>query len=245
MWDVAKLASKTISSTEMSSNLGPIPISALQHAVYCLRQAALIHVERLWEENRLTAEGRVLHEVAHEAGARKSRGVRRVTALPLACWRLNLAGVADVVEFHVGPDGETAFPIEYKRGKPKLHRADEVQLCAQALCLEEMTSRPVPEGALFYGETKRRVLVPFDTELRKLTEDTAAAFAALVAEGRTPPAEYKASRCRACSLRELCRPKAMAKSALGFRQRALAAALGPDPAAQTQPEPAAVPPAPS
>jgi len=209
----------------------PIPISALQHAVYCLRQAALIHIERLWAENRFTAEGRVLHDVAHEAGSRKSRGVRRVTALPLASLRLNISGVADVVEFHGGPEGETAFPIEYKRGKPKRHRADEVQLCAQALCLEEMTGRSVREGALFYGETKRRVVVPFNAELRRLTEDTVKAFCALVAAGRTPPAVWKASRCQACSLIELCRPKAMAKSALGFRRRALAAALEPEAAA--------------
>jgi CRISPR-associated exonuclease Cas4 len=205
----------------------PIPISALQHAVYCLRQAALIHIERVWAENRFTAEGRVLHDVAHEAGSRKSRGVRRVSALPLACLRLNIAGVADVVEFHPGPEGERAFPIEYKRGKPKLHRADEVQLCAQALCLEEMTGRPVTEGALFYGETRRRVIVPFDAALRKLTEDTALAFSALVAEGRTPPPVWKASRCRACSLIELCRPKAMTRSALAFRNRAVADALAP------------------
>jgi CRISPR-associated exonuclease Cas4 len=206
----------------------PIPISALQHAVYCLRQAALIHIERMWAENRFTAEGRVLHDVAHEAGSRKSRGVRRVTALPLACLRLNLSGVADVVEFHAGPEGETAFPIEYKRGKPKLHRADEVQLCAQALCLEEMTGRPVPQGALFYGETKRRVVVPFDAELRGLTERTAQDFGTLVAAGRTPAAVWKANRCRACSLIDLCRPKAASKSALGFRSRALSEALKPD-----------------
>lgn len=206
----------------------PIPISALQHAVYCMRQAALIHIERVWAENRFTAEGRVLHDVAHEAGARKARGVRRVTALPLACLRLNIAGLADVVEFLPGLDGETPFPIEYKRGKPKLHRADEVQLCAQALCLEEMTGLPVPEGALFYGETKRRVVVPFDAGLRTLTEETARAFGALLAEGRTPPPVWKASRCRACSLIDLCRPQAMAKSALSFRRRALAAALAPE-----------------
>jgi CRISPR-associated exonuclease Cas4 len=206
----------------------PLLISALQHAVYCLRQAALIHIERVWAENRFTAEGRVLHDVAHEAGARKARGVRRVTALPLASRRLNLAGVADVVEFHAGPDGETPFPIEYKRGKPKLHRADEVQLCAQGLCLEEMIGRAVPKGALFYGETKRRLIVLFDVELRRLTEETAAAFGALVAEGRTPLPVWKASRCRSCSLIELCRPQAMTKSALGFRRRALAAALEPD-----------------
>jgi CRISPR-associated exonuclease Cas4 len=205
----------------------PIPISALQHAVYCLRQAALIHIERVWAENRFTDEGRVLHDVAHEAGSRKSRGVRRVTALPVASLRLNISGVADVVEFHAGPDGETAFPIEYKRGKPKLHRADEVQLCAQAICLREMTGRPVLEGALFYGETKRRVAVSFDAELLKLTEETALAFGALVAEGRTPPPVWVASRCRACSLIDLCRPQAVTKSALDFRHRAIAAALAP------------------
>jgi CRISPR-associated exonuclease Cas4 len=203
----------------------PIPLSALQHAVYCLRQAALIHIERVWAENRFTAEGRVLHEVAHEAGSRKDRGVRRVSALPLACRRLNLAGVADMVEFRPGEDGETAFPVEYKRGKPKLHRADEVQLCAQALCLEEMSGHTVPEGALFYGETRRRVVVPFDAALRQLTEQTALAFGALRAAGRTPPPIWRADRCRPCSLIELCRPKAMGKSALGFRSRALAAAL--------------------
>ena len=205
----------------------PIPISALQHAVYCLRQAALIHIERVWAENRFTAEGRVMHDVVHQETSRKSRGVRRVNSLPLASARLNLSGVADVVEFHPGRDGETAFPIEYKRGKPKSHRADEVQLCAQALCLEEMTGRPVTQGALFYGETKRRVIVPFDAELRRLTEDTAAAFGALVAEGRTPRANWKASRCRACSLIELCRPRDMTRSALQFRQRALASVLEP------------------
>ena len=203
----------------------PIPLSALQHAVYCMRQAALIHIERVWAENRFTAEGRVLHDVTHEAGSRKERGVRRVTALSLACRRLNLAGVADLVEFRRSDGGETAYPVEYKRGKPKRHRADEVQLCAQALCLEEMTARPVPEGALFYGETRRRAVVPFDAELRKLTEDTAKAFAALVAEARTPRPVWRADRCRPCSLLELCRPKAMTKSALGFRNLALAAAL--------------------
>lgn len=206
----------------------PIPLSALQHAVYCLRQAALIHLERLWEENRFTAEGRVLHDIAHEPGDRKRGKIRRVTALPLACRRLNLAGTADLVEFRAGTDGEIAYPVEYKRGKAKLHRADEVQLCAQALCLEEMTGRPVPEGALFYAETKRRVVVPFDAELRRLTEDTALQLVALFETGLTPPAIYKATLCRACSLIELCKPKAGAKSALGFRARAIETALDDD-----------------
>jgi CRISPR-associated exonuclease Cas4 len=206
----------------------PIPLSALQHAVYCLRQAALIHIERLWEENRFTAEGRVLHDVAHEPADRKRGKIRRVMALPLACRRLNLVGVADLVEFRAGTEGETAYPVEYKRGKAKLHRADEVQLCAQGLCLEEMTGRPVPEGALFYAETKRRVAVPLDAELRRLTEDIALQFGALFATGRTPPAIYRADRCRACSLIEVCRPKAGTKSALAFRARAIDAALDGD-----------------
>jgi len=156
----------------------PIPLSALQHAVYCLRQAALIHLERLWEENRLTAEGRVLHSVAEKPGERKARGVRRVMALPLASQRLGIAGIADLVEFRVGKDGrEIPYPVEYKRGKAKLHRADEVQLCAQALCLEEMTGATVPEGALFYAETKRRMAIPFDAGLRALTHSTIADLA--------------------------------------------------------------------
>jgi CRISPR-associated exonuclease Cas4 len=206
----------------------PIPLSALQHAVYCLRQAALIHIERLWEENHFTAEGRVLHDVAHEPADRKRGKIRRVTALPIASRRLNLVGVADLVEFRAGTDGETAYPVEYKRGKAKLHRADEVQLCAQGLCLEEMTGRPVPEGAIFYAETKRRLAVPLDAELRRLTEDVASQFGALFATARTPPAIYRADRCRSCSLIEACRPRAGAKSALGFRAREIDAVLDGD-----------------
>ncbi|WGR60350.1 CRISPR-associated protein Cas4 [Paracoccus ferrooxidans] len=209
----------------MASVEEPIPLSALQHAVYCLRQAALIHLERLWAENRFTAEGDVLHAVADKGGSRKARGVRRVMALPLACHRLNLTGTADLVEFLPGPAGETAFPIEYKRGKPKMHRADEVQLCAQALCLEEMTGRPVAQGALFYGQTKRRVTVPFDADLRALTESTAAELAAVLASRRTPPPTPHRSRCRACSLLDLCRPEAIRRPVRQWRDRMLARAL--------------------
>lgn len=171
----------------------PIPLSALQHAIYCLRQAALIHIERLWEENR-------------------------VTGLHVACARLGLFGVADLVEFKAGEGGETPFPVEFKRGKPKLHRADEVQLCAQGLCLEEMFGCAVPEGALFYAETKRRVAVPFDAALRALTEATAAQLRDLFATRLTPPAEYRLRKCGACSLIEQCRPKAGARSARAWRE---------------------------
>jgi CRISPR-associated exonuclease Cas4 len=207
----------------------PIALSALQHAVYCLRQAALIHIERLWVENRFTAEGRVVHAATDEPGVRQRKGVRRVTALPLASRRLNISGVADLVEFRASAQGERAFPVEIKRGKPKMHRADEVQLCAQALCLEEMTNRAVPCGALFYAQTRRRVEVQFDTELRQLTEDNASALRDMFETGKTPPAVYRANRCRACSLIDLCRPKAGGKSALAFRDRMIHVSLNGGP----------------
>lgn len=198
----------------------PIPLSALQHAVYCLRQAALIHIERAWAENRFTAEGRVLHAVADKGGSRRARGIRRVMALPLASKRLNIAGTADLVEFNPRADGiEVPYPIEYKRGKPKLHRADEVQLCAQGLCLEEMTGVAVPEGALFYAETKRRLAVPFDIELRQLTEETVAAVADFFSSGVTPPPTVLRKRCRTCSLLELCRPDMVARPVREWRTR--------------------------
>jgi CRISPR-associated exonuclease Cas4 len=197
----------------------PIPLSALQHAVYCLRQAALIHLERLWAENRFTAEGQVLHSVANKPSQRKMKGVRRVTGMALASHALGIAGQADLVEFHKCGDGETPYPVEYKRGKAKLHRADEVQLCAQGLCLEEMTGQPVPEGALFYGETKRRLAVPFDDELRQLTLTTIAQLREVFQTEKTPPPIYRADRCRACSLYDICRPKDVTKPVKSWRER--------------------------
>lgn len=206
---------------------GGIPISAVQHAVYCLRQAALIHLERLWAENRFTVEGDVLHAVADKGGTRRGRGVRRVLSLPLGSARLNLSGIADLVEFAPLPEGgERALPVEYKRGKPKLHRADEAQLCAQALCLEEMTGTAVPEGALYYAQTRRRVAVPFDAELRALTEAAVASLAEVFARGETPPPTPHRARCRACSLLDLCRPETVARPALRWRDETLARLLG-------------------
>lgn len=211
----------------------PIPISALQHAVYCLRQAALIHLERMWAENRFTAEGRVLHVAADQPGHRRVKGVRRVSALPLASARLGIAGVADLVEFHAGSGagatGETAYPVEFKRGKAKSHRADEAQLCAQALCLEEMTGAPAPEGALYYAETKRRVVTPFTAELRAFTEETIAALREVLSSGVTPPPTTIRSRCRACSLVDLCRPRAVARPAAAWRGRMVEALLAESP----------------
>lgn len=188
-----------------------IPISALQHYLYCPRQCALIHLEQLWAESRYTAEGRLLHERADKPGGERRRGVRTVTAMPLAHRELGITGVADVVEFHAGDAGECPYPVEYKRGRPKAHRADEVQLCAQALCLESMLGVPVPEGALYYGKTRRRNVVAIDTTLRRLTADTIAKVRAMLESRRTPLAPYEPRRCDNCSLFDLCLPKAVGR----------------------------------
>ena len=180
-----------------------IPISALQHMLYCPRQCALIHIERHWAENRFTAEGRVLHTRV-DAGTSESRpGVRVERSVPVRSLRLGLSGVIDVVEIH---DGRIPYPIEYKRGRPKAHRADEVQVCAQALCLEEMLETPVPEGALFYGRTRRRKTIAFDSELRTITERVASDTYRMLKAGQTPLAQYEARKCNPCSLKTACQP---------------------------------------
>ena len=223
-----------------------LPISALQHLLYCERQCALIHVEQVWAENQFTVEGNVMHEKAHDGPDETRAGVRVVRGLAVKSEALGLSGQCDVVEFHehgtrsLEPrEGHLVLPIEYKRGKPKAHRADEVQLCAQAMCLEEMfavasvgnrsaepdastgsrtlpgpasianRSYVIPEGRIFYGQTRRRTDVVFDTELRALTADTARRLREMIASRRTPPAVYEERKCEACSLRELCMPKAM------------------------------------
>ncbi len=188
-----------------------LPLSALQHYLYCPRQCALIHLEQQWAENRLTAEGRLLHQRADTPQAERRRGVRTVTAMPLLSLELGITGKADVVEFHRDETGERAFPVEYKRGRPKAHRADEVQLCAQALCLEDMLGTPVEAGALFYGKTRRRKDVPFDQELRDLTQCTIIEVRAMIASRQTPSARYEAKRCDACSLLELCQPRLLGR----------------------------------
>lgn len=183
-----------------------LPLSALQHLLFCERQCALIHVEQAWSENRLTAEGRVLHERVHEQDSESRGEVRIARGLRLRSLRLGLIGQADVVEFHKQPDGTTLpFPVEYKRGKPKAERCDEVQLCAQALCLEEMLGVSIPEGTLFYGQPRRRKGVVFTSELRACVEDTARRLHALMDAGKTPSAVYE-KKCQSCSLFDQCRP---------------------------------------
>ncbi|MBI4824800.1 MAG: CRISPR-associated protein Cas4 [Nitrospirae bacterium] len=189
-----------------------IQLSALQHLVFCERQCALIHIEQLWSENVLTAEGKIMHEKVDTAN-RESRGKIRIEyGVPMRSLRLGLIGKADVVEFHKKDDGSwQPFPVEYKRGKPKLDDCDKVQLCAQAICLEEMLNVEITEGALFYGQTRRREDVAFDKALRIETEETARKVHELIASGITPKAEYSA-KCKKCSLLELCLPKVSRKA---------------------------------
>lgn len=191
-----------------------MPLSALQHWLVCPRQCALIHLEGQWEDNRLTAEGNVLHEAVDRPQAETRDGVRRVTGLLLQSRRLGLSGRADAVEFRPQPDGaEIPFPVEHKRGRPKQSDWDRVQLCAQALCLEEMLGVAVPEGALFYAETRRREAVAFDEPLRRRTEDAAAGVAAMMRTGRTPP-PVPVAACRGCSLKDLCLPEALSRGSV-------------------------------
>ena len=186
-----------------------LPLSALQHLLFCERQCALIHIEQLWAENRFTAEGRIMHERVDEQGSR-SRGVemRVEYAMPLRSLRLGLSGKADAMEFHHNADGSwTPFPVEYKRGRPKPEPWDEVQLCAQAICLEEMKNISIARGALFYGETRHRRDVEFDAPLRLRTEETARRLHELFASGKTPPAIYGKRKCQNCSMLEQCAPR--------------------------------------
>jgi len=188
-----------------------IQLSALQHMAFCPRQCALIHVEQVWAENRLTAEGRIMHERVHEEDSVVRGKVRIDYGVPLRSLRLGLIGKADVVEFHLEEDGNwRPFPVEYKRGKPKADLSDKVQLCAQAICLEEMLNTAVPSGALFYGKTRRRLEVLFDEVLRRETEQAAAAAHELIQEGKTPKPVY-AKRCDSCSLAAECLPRTMEK----------------------------------
>ena len=194
-----------------------LPLSGLQHLLFCERQCALIHVEQAWAENVLTAEGRIMHEKVHDAG-RESRGDVRVEyGMPLRSLRLGLIAKADVVEFHrsAEPDEKGVirwlpFPVEYKHGRPKKDNSDRVQLCAQAMCLEEMLDIEVRVGAIFYGKTRRRQDVLFDADLRRETEDAAARFHCLVDSCRTPKATY-AKKCDKCSMLDLCLPRSVEK----------------------------------
>jgi CRISPR-associated exonuclease Cas4 len=190
----------------MNTEEQAIPLSALQHWLYCPRQCALIHNEQVWAENRFTAEGQLLHKKAN-AGPDEHRADGSILRhLNVSSEKHGITGICDIVE--KSREGRYT-PVEYKRGKPKSHRADEVQVCAQALCLEEMFSVEIPNALIFYGTTRRRTEVPLDDGLRALTLATIAAVHEMKRNGLTPLAEYDARRCDACSLIDLCQPRSL------------------------------------
>ena len=199
-----------------------IPISALQHWIFCHRRAALIFIERLWQDNLATTEGHIMHERAH-GNIFESRGdVRFRTALMLHSLSLGITGVADVVEFHrvkrcgVTLDGASGlwkpFPVEYKRGTMHHEEAYEVQLCAQALCLEEMLGTTIELGAIYWGESRRRQEIEFRQELREYTLKVVEELRGFLDAGITPAPRYE-KKCRGCSLFDLCMPKEFEKKA--------------------------------
>lgn len=197
-----------------------LQLSGIQHFVFCRRQWALIHVEQLWCENLRTVEGNLFHNRAHDEQMRERRGnVLILRGLPIASSAIGLSGQCDVVEFHKNPNGISLakeegrwqpFPVEYKKGSPKGNDADVLQLCAQAMCLEEMLCCTIEEGALFYGETRRRVPVFFTEELREKVEKIVNEMHQMFQHGHTPKVKPTKS-CNACSLKEMCLPVLMKK----------------------------------
>jgi CRISPR-associated exonuclease Cas4 len=215
-----------------------IQLSALQHFVFCKRQCALIHIEQAWAENRFTAEGKIMHDKVHEGPSETQKDTRITRGLALHSFQLGLSAKADVVEFHRTEDGRNwiPFPVEYKRGKPKQDDSrpsrpakrdglrvtitdsnsvtasccDKVQLCAQALCLEEMLNTKITCGAIFYGKTRHRLDVVFDDTLRQETIETAKQLHAFIESGKTPAPVYS-DRCDSCSFVGECLPKTIGR----------------------------------
>jgi CRISPR-associated exonuclease Cas4 len=189
------------------SETDPIPLSALQRWAYCPRQCGLIHLEQAFADNIHTARGQAVHHLVDTPGYEIKSGVRVERALPLWSDRLNLIGKADLVEFH--PDG-TVFPVEFKHGAKRQKLHDDLQLAAQAMCLEDMLGRPVPKGAIFHATSHRRREVAITPELRRLVVETAESIRAMLASGKLPPPVNDA-RCKECSLKEICQPEALAE----------------------------------
>jgi len=190
-----------------------IMISALQHYVYCPRQCALIHVEDAWSENLYTVRGNILHEKV-DTDTYETRGtLKTIRGLRIHSFKYGIVGRCDVVEFRKGKTDEEVIPVEFKSGKPKENISDKVQLCAQALCLEEMLNIKITKGAFFYGKIRRRNIVDIDDELRSQTENIIASVREIVSKKIVPTAVYEA-KCRNCSLQSICQPKAMNKRKL-------------------------------
>lgn len=184
-----------------------LPLSAIQHFLFCPRQCALIHIEHLWQENVFTVEGRLLHEKAHEQTIEKRNDLRIERGISLRSDALGLIGKADVVEYHKISAGLwRPYPIEYKRGRPKIIDCDKVQLCAQAICLEEALKMTIVSGAIFYGRTLRRQEVLFDENIRAETVEAAFRLHEFLSIAKTPRPQYS-DKCESCSLIDLCMPR--------------------------------------
>jgi CRISPR-associated exonuclease Cas4 len=199
----------------------PIPLSALQHWQYCPRQCGLIHLEQVFDDNVYTLRGQAVHARADQPGVETAKGVRVERALPLWHDVLGLIGKSDVVEFLAGG---VPYPVEYKHGSRNkaadIAACDDIQLAAQALCLETMTGKPVNEGALYYATSKRRRIVPITAQLKADVAQTAHAIRQMLASGKLPPpliGEQAAKRCKACSLQERCQPQATHAGLLSAR----------------------------
>jgi CRISPR-associated exonuclease Cas4 len=192
-----------------------LPLSGIQHFLFCRRQWALIHIEQQWKENALTAEGRIMHKRVDDPFFTETRnGVITARSVPVASYRLGLSGMCDVIEFKASADGVSLpnrdglflpFPVEYKRGKEKHNHSDETQLCAQAICLEEMLSIRIPHGYLYYGETRHRVEIEFTPELRTLVQEMSTEMHNYFSRGYTPKVKTS-NACRSCSLADICLP---------------------------------------
>ncbi len=192
-----------------------VALSALQHWIYCPRQCGLIHLEQVFEDNVHTARGQAVHHLVDTPGYEIKSGVRVERALPVWCDRLNLIGKADLVEFYV--DG-SVYPVEFKHGAKRQKLHDDIQLAAQAICLEEMLKHPVPKGAIFHATSHRRREVTITLELRQLVGETADAIRAMLASGKLPPPANDA-RCKECSLKDICQPEALAGQSKQHQQR--------------------------
>lgn len=194
-------------TTDMNEAADPIMLSALQHWSYCPRQCALIHVEQAFDENVFTMRGNAAHERVDDPGFETLESVRAERALPVWSDRLGLIGKCDVVEFH--PDGHI-FPVEYKHGKKREKIHDDLQLAAQAMCLEEMTGKTITRGAIYHHGSRRRREVEITQELRDKVEEAVNAIRAMMDSGKLPPPANDA-RCKECSLKEICQPDALAE----------------------------------
>ncbi|HAL40702.1 MAG TPA: CRISPR-associated protein Cas4 [Polaromonas sp.] len=196
----------------MAAELEQIPLSALQHWCYCPRQCGLIHLEQVFDENVYTLRGQAVHAKVDKPGVETAKGVRVERAMPLWHDELGLVGKADVVEFL---PGGVPYPVEYKHGSRNkaadIAACDDIQLAAQAMCLEAMLGKAVDEGAIYYATSKRRRVVPITAQLRVDVVQTVQAVRQMLASGKLPPplvAEQAAKRCKACSLLERCQPQA-------------------------------------